>query len=118
MNVQDVSHLLPGDPISALVPTSQAGGNQVSSNANARTAPGSQPSTPFTSFANEVIDHPAPAVQAEDHARTVITNGQEAPPASPFGQPDGSGWSESDAADILPETRGRPRITLGRWNSV
>jgi hypothetical protein len=40
---RDLSNLLPGDPISALAPTSQEGGNQQSSNELAMTAPGSQP---------------------------------------------------------------------------
>jgi hypothetical protein len=40
---KDLSNLLPQDPISALSPTSQEGGNQQSSNEDAMTAPGSQP---------------------------------------------------------------------------
>jgi hypothetical protein len=40
---QDLSDVLPGDPISVLAPTSQEGGNQQSSNELAMTAPGSQP---------------------------------------------------------------------------
>lgn len=40
---QDISHFLPGDPVAALVPTSQEGGNQQASNEQAMTAPGSQP---------------------------------------------------------------------------
>jgi hypothetical protein len=40
---KDLSNLLPGDPISALAPTSQEGGNQQSSSADAMTAPGSPP---------------------------------------------------------------------------
>jgi len=38
--VEDLSHLLKPDPVSALVPTSQHGGNQVADNSNAMTAPG------------------------------------------------------------------------------
>jgi len=41
--MKDLSSLLPGDPISALVPTSQEGGNMRASNEQAMTAPGSQP---------------------------------------------------------------------------
>jgi hypothetical protein len=40
--MQDLSGLLP-DPISALVPTSQEGGNMQASNEQAMTAPGSEP---------------------------------------------------------------------------
>lgn len=38
--MKDLSSLLPGDPVSALVPTSQHGGNQVWSQEHAMTAPG------------------------------------------------------------------------------
>jgi hypothetical protein len=41
--MQDLSNLLPGDPISALVPTSQEGGNMRATNEQAMTAPGSPP---------------------------------------------------------------------------
>jgi len=40
---QDLSGLLPGDPVTALVPTSQEGGNMRASNEQAMTAPGSEP---------------------------------------------------------------------------
>ena len=45
--MQDLSSVLPGDPITALVPTSQAGGNMMSSNKQAMTAPGSEPVDPL-----------------------------------------------------------------------
>lgn len=41
--MQDLSSLLPGDPISVLAPTSQEGGNMRASNEQAMTAPGSVP---------------------------------------------------------------------------
>jgi hypothetical protein len=40
---QDISDVTPKDPISALSPTSQEGGNMRASNEDALTAPGSQP---------------------------------------------------------------------------
>lgn len=43
----DLSHILPGDPITALAPTSQAGGNMMSDNKLAGTAPGSPPVDPL-----------------------------------------------------------------------
>lgn len=43
----NLSGLLPGDPITALVPTSQAGGNMMSSNKLAMTAPGGEPTDPL-----------------------------------------------------------------------
>jgi hypothetical protein len=49
----DLSHLLRPDPVSALVPTSQAAGNMTSSNANARTAPGSVPVDPLPPAAEQ-----------------------------------------------------------------
>lgn len=43
----NISDLLPSDPITALVPTSQAGGNMMSSNEYAMTAPGGEPTDPL-----------------------------------------------------------------------
>jgi hypothetical protein len=45
--MQDVSHFLPSDPITALSPSSMAAGNMVSSNKFAMTAPGSDPVDPL-----------------------------------------------------------------------
>lgn len=45
--MEDLSRLLPGDPVTALAPTSQAGGNMMSSNRQAMTAPGSDPTDPL-----------------------------------------------------------------------
>ncbi|SRR5260370_20493485 len=114
------------DPISALIPTSQAGGNQVTSLVKAHTAPGSQPSTPFTSLKGETIDHPPPVVEHEDHVPPVLrdadghhVNPDNADRSTPFDQPDGAGWNTAgDISDVLPETRGKPSIKLGRWNEV
>jgi hypothetical protein len=39
--------MLPGDPVTALVPVSMAGGNMMSDNKLAMTAPGSQPVDPL-----------------------------------------------------------------------
>lgn len=44
---RDLSGMLPGDPVTALVPTSQAAGNMMSSNKNAMTAPGGVPVDPL-----------------------------------------------------------------------
>lgn len=43
----DLSHILPGDPVTALAPTSQSGGNMMSDSKLAMTAPGSQPVDPL-----------------------------------------------------------------------
>jgi hypothetical protein len=45
--MEDLTHLLPGDPITALSPTSMAGGNMVSDSRLAMTAPGSPPVDPL-----------------------------------------------------------------------
>lgn len=45
--MQDLSHLLPADPVTALTPTSQAAGNMMSSNEPAMTAPGGLPVDPL-----------------------------------------------------------------------
>lgn len=58
--MEDLSRILPGDPITALVPTSQAGGNMASDSKLAMTAPGSPP-----------VDPLPPAKQQGDPAITV-----------------------------------------------
>lgn len=93
--IENLSHLLPGDPISALVPTGQGGGNQVTDLSHARTAPGSQPSTPYTSLDGEIIDHPAPVVGAVDHQRTVLEDGHD-----------------------VGLDGGKPVLKLGTWNNL
>ena len=45
--MQDLGHMLPGSPFTALVPTAQEAGGLVSSNALAMTAPGTEPVTPL-----------------------------------------------------------------------
>jgi hypothetical protein len=45
--MEDLSNLLPSDPITALSPTSMAGGNMVSDSKLAMTAPGSPPVDPL-----------------------------------------------------------------------
>jgi len=75
--MEDLSHLLKPDPFSALVPTSQHGGNQVADNSNAMTAPGGA-SGDLGSGLNEavVIDPPKvevqPARQPSDTGKTPV----------------------------------------------
>ena len=61
----DLSHLLPGDPISALAPTSQSGGNVAHGN-RAMTAPGGEPATA------EAEVHSAPQIEAQAHETSVL----------------------------------------------
>jgi len=63
--VQDLSHLLPGDPVSALAPTSQSGGNVAHDN-RAMTAPGGVPATA------EAEVHSAPQIEAQAHQVSVL----------------------------------------------
>lgn len=51
--MQDLSKLLPSDPVTALAPTSQAGGNMMSSAKFALTAPGSPPTDPLPPAAKQ-----------------------------------------------------------------
>jgi hypothetical protein len=67
--MQDLSSLLPGDPISALIPTGQATADQRGN--QAQTAPGSVPSAPHA-------DNPAPSVDAQPHQRTTLKDGHDA----------------------------------------
>jgi hypothetical protein len=84
---RDLSDLLAPDPVTALAPTSQAGGNMMSSNRFAMTAPGSQPVDPLPPSA----DQGDPAVQA--------SNTRPIPPAT-SGKPQASG--QSGAPDPAP----------------
>jgi hypothetical protein len=83
--VQDLSNFLPGDPITALAPTSQAGGNMMSSNKLAHTAPGSPPVDPLP----PTSDQGDPKIGAIDHKRTVLTPDAAPETGNPY--PKGSG---------------------------
>jgi hypothetical protein len=85
----DLSNLLPGDPISALVPTGQTQTSTVTDNANARTAPGSEPAAP------NLDSHPAPVVEAQQHSETVVTSGNEPSNSTQFTEDAGAGWMRS-----------------------
>jgi hypothetical protein len=77
--MQDLSSLLPGDPVSALTPTSQEGGNMRASNEEAMTAPGSQPVD---------VMHPAGDYFGNDPAITATNKG--AIPPGTDGKPQAS----------------------------
>ena len=76
--MQDLSNLL-GDPINALAPTSQTGGNQIFSNSAAQTAPGSQPASPAKSINGEEIDHDPPKIVASGPKIPTGTDGKPQP---------------------------------------
>lgn len=126
--MQDLSSLLPGDPVSALAPTSQAAGNQRHDNSQAMTAPGTVPASPLTGMPGEVTVHEAPVIGATAYDTPVLigpggakVTADNADRTNPFTEPDGAGWRsgrDTSAPDVLPETRGKPRISLGQWNEV
>jgi len=66
--MEDLSSLLPGGPLTALAPTSQAGGNMSSDNKLAMTAPGSPP-----------VDPLPPAKQQDDPAISASNSRQIRP---------------------------------------
>jgi hypothetical protein len=91
--------------------TSQAGGNQTSSNQLAMTAPGTQP-----------VDHLADRVTQADPTvtpigkpRSVIVDGNASPSPAPWTSADGSPWKSSSDDEYLP-----PRMmpARGQWNEV
>lgn len=67
--MKDLSSLLPSDPITALAPTSQAGGNMMSDSKQAMTAPGSEP-----------VD-PLPDRSDQGNPKVTASNGQKIMPA-------------------------------------
>lgn len=86
--MQDLSNMLKPDTVSVLAPTSQAGGNQIVSNENAHTAPGSQPAQPATSLTGEVLNHNAPVIEQSGSKIPTGTDGKPQPketysPAAP-----------------------------------
>lgn len=89
--MEDLSGKLTSDPVTALAPTSQAGGNMMSSNRFAMTAPGSPPTDPLPPSK----DQGDPAITAEAHKRTVLD--PEAKPAigNPYPNTSGPSWVRS-----------------------
>lgn len=121
----DLSHLLPGDPISALCPTSQGGGNEPHAN-NAHTAPGSAPAGLEGNMPGEVVVHPAPEISAENYDTPVVldesgarvTADENHGRATLFTQADGSEWNSSSGARPVPQSFGRKRLVIGGWNDL
>ena len=91
--MQDLSNLL-GDPVNALAPTSQAGGNQIVSNKNAMTAPGSVPAQPATSLTGEVLDHEPPVIQATGEKIPVGSDGKKEPSSGEY-SPSAPAWKNT-----------------------
>jgi hypothetical protein len=98
--MEDLSHLLPGDPITALAPTSQAGGNMMSDNKLAHTAPGSQPVDPLPP-AKEQAD---PEISASNSSQ--IKPGTTGKPDARAGGMTASppAWSKTTRPEVIRES--------------
>ena len=83
--MQDLSELIPGGPVNVLVPTSQQGGNQIVSNENALTAPGSVPSSPATSLTGEELVHKPPELK-QSGGTVPVGSGRRSSQASGLNQ--------------------------------
>jgi hypothetical protein len=95
--VQDLSDLL-GDPVTALAPTSQAGGNQVFSNEAAHTAPGSLPASPATTADGQVIDHAPPKIAVSGPEIPPGTDGKRQAKGQDWSAPGAPAWKTAPAS--------------------
>jgi hypothetical protein len=98
--MQDLSHLLPGDPVTALAPTSQAGGNMMSDNKLAGTAPGSPPVDPLPP-AKEQAD-PKISVSNSVPVRPG-TSGKPRAESGPL-NPGSLSWTRTTTPDVIRES--------------
>lgn len=96
---QDLTKVLPADPISALAPTSQHGGNQIWAN-NAHTAPGGA-SGDLGNDLNEAVIVNAPVIEAQP----VIRPGSDGKPPAKAGPytPGTVTWSKTATPDGVRE---------------
>lgn len=126
--MEDLSHIFGGmysDPISALIPTAQAAGNQ-SHDSNALTAPGGEPASDLRGTESDVIVHDAPVVDAEDYTRSPVEIGpgggkvnadsnDDRP--SLFTVPGGDVWKSSrETGNPVPDITPRSMLRRGEWN--
>jgi hypothetical protein len=89
--VEDLSSKLPSDPVTALAPTSQAGGNMTSSSKYAMTAPGSPPTDPVP----PASEQGNPKITAETHTRTVLHPEASPKAGNPYPNTGGPKWVRS-----------------------
>lgn len=83
--MQDLSSLLPGDPVTVLAPVSMAGGNMMSDNQLAMTAPGSPP-----------VD-PLPPAKEQADPRITVSNSTPIRPGGDGKPKARNGWSPPGA---------------------
>lgn len=108
--MQDLSNLFPDGPVAALVPSNQHSGNRPSDQSAAQSAQGSpSPSVdegPGGVAGGDDVARP-PFASAADHARSVITDGNEPPNPTPYTRDDdGSGWLGSGSVRMYPNRNG------------
>lgn len=98
--MKDLSNLLPGDPVTALVPTSQHAGNQVWSQEHALTAPGGASGDLGNDLNQAVVVHP-PGVQTQQPVRP----GEDGKPKArtTAGKPDlpEPSWKPATTPDVV-----------------
>jgi hypothetical protein len=125
IDVEDLTHLLPGGPLTALTPTSQAAGNQRHDNSLGMTAPGSVPASPTNGVPGAVDVHGPPEISADAYERPVLigpdgasVSADRADRDNPNDDAPVSGWRDSDSHSLMPQTRARPGIRMGQWNNI
>ena len=94
--MQDLSNILPVDPVSALAPTSQAGGNMLSSNEEAMTAPRSQPVDVLTDRDVQSDPKITPSNKAE-----IAPGTDGKPKATQAGKPQGARWTPTTTPTVV-----------------
>jgi hypothetical protein len=98
--VQDLSSILPSDPVTALVPTSQAGGNMTSDSKLALTAPGSEPVDPLPPAKQQADPRVSPS-----NSRPVRPGTSGKPRASAGNLPRSRpSWSKTTTPEVIRES--------------
>lgn len=98
--MQDLSHIFPSDPVTALAPTSQAAGNMMSSNAYAMTAPGGVPVDPLPPSkdqGNPDIDVSGPVVKTGTSGKPQASGEDRYTPKAPA-------WGPVTVPQVVRET--------------
>lgn len=116
--MEDLSRIN-GDPINAMIPTSQHGGNQVWAN-NAMTAPGG-PSGDLGNDLNQAVVVDAPEIDAQVYESPVLigpdgakVHADNADRDDPYNRADGSGWFSGTKIAPPSGTVPPPGFT-GKW---
>lgn len=115
------------DAFSALIPTSQEGGN-CSYDSNALSAPGSEPANDLRSLPGEIIVHAAPVLDTENFTSSPVERGADGSHVNHdsnddrptvFTNSDGGGWMTSRESGVpLPDVSDRSLVRRGQWNQL